>query len=84
MDSAVPTPDPVVYVCFESHGPHGDLVRMTRDQVVEHLRPNDCEGTRWLLQQMSTYTCTSERILCMVGDAQAPFEVRSEVFKSRA
>ena len=78
---ATPTEDPTVYVCFESHGPCGALVRMTRDQVVQHLRPDACEGTRGLLQQMKTYRCESERILCMVGDAELPFEVRSDVLK---
>lgn len=78
---AKPTEDTVAYVCFESHGPvgGGDLIRMTRDQVVNHLRPPECEGTRALLHQMNVYRCESECIFAVVGDAQAPFEVRSEV-----
>ena len=76
---ARPTEDPITYVRFESHGPFGDLIRMTRNQVIEYLRPETCQGTRALLRQMNEYRCESECIFAVIGDAQAPFEVRSEV-----
>ena len=83
-DQAPVTDDPVVYVMFESHGPLGELIRMTPDQVVAHLRPNTCKETRGLLQQLKGYKCTSERILCMVGDDPArEVQVRSDVLRAR-
>ena len=79
VHKAPPTETPVAYLQFASAdtGPRACLIKFDREQVMAEL---DCEAelVRWLLHQMSTYDCTTQRIVGLVFDKRT---VLSEVLR---
>lgn len=68
--SAAPTDEPVAHLHFAAGGalpPGGALVALTRANVLEALDP-DAELVRWLLHQMATYDCRTQRIVGLAWD----------------
>jgi hypothetical protein len=68
--SARPTDEPVAHLHFASAGPlppGGALVALTREDVLDALDP-DSELVRWLLEQMRTYDCRTQRIVGLAWD----------------
>lgn len=69
-NKGMPSEAPVVYVGFRDElSANQQLVAMTRDEVCEEFEP-DTELVRWLLHQMSTYNCRTQKILALVFDSR--------------
>ena len=66
---ALPTEEPVAYLQFSSECIPADspLIKFTRDDII-HCEELDhtSELVRFLLHQMNTYDCTTQRILGLV------------------
>ena len=83
---ATPTDEPVAHLQFVKDGKlppsNCSLVRFSRDDVVEHfltgkdLSDAETELVRFLLHQMTTYDCRTQRI---VGLVFGPTRVLSDV-----
>ena len=60
------TEEPCAFLQFHApHAPHDmELLRFTREDVLEALDPKHSELVRWLLEQMRTYTPHRQ---CIVG-----------------
>lgn len=66
------TDEPAVHLCWATpqHAtplPDAPLLRLDRDDVLEALDPNS-ELVRWLLEQMRTYDCRTQRIVGLAWD----------------
>ena len=72
------TDDPCAFLQFYAPNmPHNlELLRFTREDVLEALDAHNSELVRWLLEQMRTYTCTRQCIVGLVFDERT---VLSEV-----
>jgi len=79
------TQDPVAHLQFwrgvDAPIAHdAPLIALTREEVLSELDP-DSELVRWLLQQMSTYDSTRQRIVGLVFDKRT---VLSDVLREPA
>ena len=65
------TTEPAVHLAFYTPDMAIDqpLLRLDRDDVLDALDPST-ELVRWLLEQMRTYNCTRQRIVCLAFDRQ--------------
>lgn len=80
---AAPTAEPMAHLQFRrADAPlaaDAPLIRFTRDEIVEcEELDHSCELVRFLLHQMSTYDCTTQRIVGLVFDRTV---VLSEVLR---
>ena len=66
---AVPTDEPVAYLQFynECMPVHTPLIKFTKEDVMKEL-DCDAELVRFLLHQLSTYDCTTQRIVGLIFD----------------
>ena len=84
LNGAVPTEKPSVYVRFFDEGldPHGSLLCLDKNEVVELIRDGTLDGdsplVRYMIHQMDDYDCTYERIFAVVFDSR---KVISNVFR---
>ena len=72
------TDEPCAFLQFHSSSmPHDvELLRFSRQDVVEALDAEHSDLVRWLLKQMNTYTCTRQCIVGLIFDERT---VLSEV-----
>jgi hypothetical protein len=81
---ALPTEEPVAYLQFFSDcmPPDTPLIKFTRQDVIE-CEELDCssELVRFLLHQMNTYECTTQRIIGLVFSESV---VLSDVLRTAA
>ena len=79
---ATATDEPMVHVMFSADNINGPLYRLTRDDVIQECSDGrlnkDSELVRWLLNQMTTYDCRTQRILALKFDNST---VLSEVLR---
>lgn len=68
MDShkAVVTENPCVYVRFHGRGDM-PMVVMSEDDLLEEL-DKEAPLVRWLLHQLHTYDCRTQRLMAMIFD----------------
>lgn len=79
---ATATDEPMVHIMFSPDNINGPLYRLTREDVVQECSAGrldkDSELVRWLLNQMTTYDCRTQRILALKFDKAT---VLSEVLR---
>lgn len=72
----------MVHIMFSADNINGPLYRLTRDDVIQECSDGrlnkDSELVRWLLNQMTTYDCRTQRILALKFDNST---VLSEVLR---
>lgn len=77
---ALPTDEPCCYLKFHSDDPSvtSPLIRFTRDDLIEcDELDKDSTLVRYLIKQVSTYDCKTQRVLGLVFDSKT---VLSDVF----
>lgn len=71
------TEEPVAHLQFHPVALEAPLLALTRDDVLDALDASS-ELVRWLLEQMRTYDCRTQRIVGLVFDERT---VLSEVLR---
>lgn len=81
---AVPTSQPVVYASFAKHGLRPPLLRLDLDDVDSAI-PLSYAGAQWLREQIRTFDCRTQRIVCYVFDdcEEGQRAVRSDVLHTQ-
>ena len=81
---ATPTDEPIVHLMFSADDIRGPLYRLTRDDVLRECDAGRLDANsdlvRWLLTQLSTYDCRTQRILALRFDRET---ILSEVLRCR-
>lgn len=81
---ATATEEPAVHMMFSTDNINGALYRLSREDVLhecaEGRLDRDSELVRWMLHQMTTYDCRTQRILALRFDRAT---VLSEVLRCR-
>ena len=78
---ATPTDEPRAHLAFvQTDGTTSPLLSLDRDDVLDAVDPDNSELARWLLNQMRTYDCRTQRIVGLVFDRRT---VLSEVLHTR-